>query len=446
MQAALFANKIYLADRGPDIISEVYDLYGGNFSLSTIYWAVLTPSFCVSGPCAPFFGSDWGWSDGWDWNTGTWAADSERAKAPYTDPSFYNQVFLFPNQATSGSSSGGSWGRRKLQTAAAAADSDTGRQHGAKHGEHSHGSSERHGSSRHSKPGSSTESSRHASRHQLRHKTDSTPRDAIGVPFSGPAAFQGSVTAAAIQANMGPIRSREEMLAAVQAALERMEANIPSTETIFNASVFNGGATYRTTGVAGAGAYPGVDSEPLFVASVAPDNATSSSENARAIGITAGRGGDKSTGGSESGTASANLFVGGTPGFQGWTGWGYNDASTYSSYYQFWREHYFLRNLYMNLRIPPKINPCKYYKDWQYDNTVTFGALVSRRGVLDYVTNQANPVGVAYPQVAVVGGSMLIVYSFSGPLGIPDSQGAPKAYPGEVRCSGLAVRGWDGVL
>lgn len=40
-----------------------------------------------------------------------------------------------------------------------------------------------------------------------------------------------------------------------------------------------------------------------------------------------------------------------------WQGWGMNYY--YFDYYQWWREHYFLRNLYMNLRIPPKVNPCK---------------------------------------------------------------------------------------
>lgn len=70
LQAALYANTIYIADRGPDIQSEVPDFFGNGFYLPTVYWAALTPSFCVSGPCAPWFGSDWGWSDGWNWVTG----------------------------------------------------------------------------------------------------------------------------------------------------------------------------------------------------------------------------------------------------------------------------------------------------------------------------------------------------------------------------------------
>jgi hypothetical protein len=58
-------------------------------------------------------------------------------------------------------------------------------------------------------------------------------------------------------------------------------------------------------------------------------------------------------------TISAAFFGGGgwnTNNFM-WQGWGQNYF--YYDYYQWWREHYFLRNLYMNLRIPPKVNPCK---------------------------------------------------------------------------------------
>jgi hypothetical protein len=60
MQAALYANQIYLADRGPDITSQsiIYDTI--QYDMTTVYWAVVTPSFCVNGPCAPWFGTDWG--------------------------------------------------------------------------------------------------------------------------------------------------------------------------------------------------------------------------------------------------------------------------------------------------------------------------------------------------------------------------------------------------
>jgi hypothetical protein len=58
-------------------------------------------------------------------------------------------------------------------------------------------------------------------------------------------------------------------------------------------------------------------------------------------------------------TVSAAFFGGGSAVPQNflWSGWGSNTA--YFDYYQWWREHYFMRNLYMNLRIPPKVNPCK---------------------------------------------------------------------------------------
>jgi hypothetical protein len=60
VQAALYANQIYLADRGPDITSQqiIYDTI--HFDMTTVYWAIITPSFCVNGPCAPWFGTDWG--------------------------------------------------------------------------------------------------------------------------------------------------------------------------------------------------------------------------------------------------------------------------------------------------------------------------------------------------------------------------------------------------
>jgi hypothetical protein len=60
LQAALYANQIYLADRGPDITSQqiIYDTM--QFDMTTVYWAIITPSFCVNGPCAPWFGTDWG--------------------------------------------------------------------------------------------------------------------------------------------------------------------------------------------------------------------------------------------------------------------------------------------------------------------------------------------------------------------------------------------------
>jgi hypothetical protein len=70
---------------------------------------------------------------------------------------------------------------------------------------------------------------------------------------------------------------------------------------------------------------------------------------------------------SPSGTVSAAFLGGGGwgGGIDPWTGWGWCGGSCgngFGGYYKWWKEHYFLRNLYMNLRIPPKTNPCKYYK------------------------------------------------------------------------------------
>lgn len=56
---------------------------------------------------------------------------------------------------------------------------------------------------------------------------------------------------------------------------------------------------------------------------------------------------------------------------------------------------------------------------------------MSRKGVIEFASKpQANPVGLAFPQVAVRGSTMLIVYSYSGPYGAPDGQGGVLAYPG----------------
>jgi hypothetical protein len=60
--------------------------------MPTLYWGIFSPSFCVGGPCGPWFGTDWGWSDGWDWDAGTWQANSDRGRYGFKDPSYYNQV------------------------------------------------------------------------------------------------------------------------------------------------------------------------------------------------------------------------------------------------------------------------------------------------------------------------------------------------------------------
>lgn len=75
----------------------------------------------------------------------------------------------------------------------------------------------------------------------------------------------------------------------------------------------------------------------------------------------------------------------------------------------------------------------RYYKDWVIDNEVTFGAINSKHGVIEFVSQGDNPVGLAAPSVAVRGGSMLIAFSYSGPYNVPMTNGGIKAYPGAQR-------------
>jgi hypothetical protein len=103
---------------------------------------------------------------------------------------------------------------------------------------------------------------------------------------------------------------------------------------------------------------------------------------------------------------------------------------SHEEYYDLWREYSSVRRVYTKLGIEPRFNPCKFVKEWHRDTRVTFGVLVSRRGVLDTVTpNGGNPVGLAFPQIVVREGSALVVYSFSGPKQVPGKQ--EMAFPGE---------------
>ncbi|WIA21393.1 hypothetical protein OEZ85_000609 [Tetradesmus obliquus] len=93
-----------------------------------------------------------------------------------------------------------------------------------------------------------------------------------------------------------------------------------------------------------------------------------------------------------------------------------------------WSQAYYENN--MNIDIQPSVNPCKYYSNWAADNTITFGAVVSNSGVLDFAARaKSDPVGLAFPQVAVRGNNMLITYSYAGIRYLPDGSGTP-AYPG----------------
>lgn len=111
---------------------------------------------------------------------------------------------------------------------------------------------------------------------------------------------------------------------------------------------------------------------------------------------------------------------------------------SHEEYYDLWREYSSVRRVYNKLEIEPRFNPCKFVKDWHRDTRVTFGVLVSRRGVINTVTaNGGNPVGLAFPQIVVREGSALVVYSFSGPKQVP---GRPEmAFPGESWSNRVAM-------
>lgn len=105
---------------------------------------------------------------------------------------------------------------------------------------------------------------------------------------------------------------------------------------------------------------------------------------------------------------------------------------SHKEYYEAWRDYASVRRVYSKLEIEPRYNPCKYYRDWHHDTSITFGVLVSRRGVIDQATmNGGNPLGLAFPQVVVREGSALVAYSYAGPGKVPGT--SAMAFPGELR-------------
>lgn len=103
---------------------------------------------------------------------------------------------------------------------------------------------------------------------------------------------------------------------------------------------------------------------------------------------------------------------------------------SHEEYYALWRDHPMVRRVYSKLNLTACYNPCKYHKNWYRDTTITFGVVVSRRGVIDAVTGSGeNPIGLAFPQVVVRDGSALVVYSYSGPQQVPGY--GMLAFPGK---------------
>jgi hypothetical protein len=163
-------------------------------------------------------------------------------------------------------------------------------------------------------------------------------------------------------------------------------------------------------------------------------SSSSSSSGSAGISATAVTSASSTTEGSSSDkTVSASgllLLAAASFIWQGFVGWGY--PLYYSDYYSYWRQAYFLNNIQVNVNIPARVNPCKYYSNWAADNDITFGAIVSNSGVLDFAArSKSDPVGLAFPQVAVRGNNMLITYSYAGLRQTPDGSGTP-AYPGET--------------
>jgi hypothetical protein len=80
---------------------------------------------------------------------------------------------------------------------------------------------------------------------------------------------------------------------------------------------------------------------------------------------------------------------------------------------------------------------CRFRKNWNERNKVTLLATVVKSGVITYgsaATEAENPLGLAYPQVAVRGGTMLITYTYCSYTNIPVLPGVRftdvPAYPG----------------
>jgi hypothetical protein len=329
LQAALYDGQIYLAQRGPDVL----DIFT-NFQ-ATIYYAILQPSFCVAGPCSVYFGQNWYWDEGWDWNAGRWVAGSSRAKAAYSDPNYYNNQVV---TVTPVGNFQAAVGKASIGTAAVAEPVSAG----------------------------------------------------IGADSA-----DGSIAAGAVHDGAFNVRGSKEIAYQVDNSSAVLDEVIASVGTVTRSPVFTAAVTSgRLAAIASAGPAP-----PAGMSIAA-------------------------------GTMDAALIAWSGP--ITWSGWGTNNVDDYYQYYTYWKEYYFLRNLYMNIRIPIQQNPCKLYNNWSEDNEVSLGVVMKAKGVIEYATPQVaftNPIGLAYPQVAVRGGTMLVVYSFAGPYNITFTNF--PAFPGE---------------
>jgi hypothetical protein len=157
---------------------------------------------------------------------------------------------------------------------------------------------------------------------------------------------------------------RAAAVAQAQSSMPRPWRDLGVTPAIFPATSAAVSAAAPATDVASAVLQPG------FMQAAGldqPSNSSTRSTRAAVLNVTAAAadpaGGAAASAAAAAGVPDRNIQAAffsnggwGTNNFL-WQGWGMNYY--YYDYYQWWREHYFMRNLYMNLRIPPKVNPCK---------------------------------------------------------------------------------------
>lgn len=182
-------------------------------------------------------------------------------------------------------------------------------------------------------------------------------RDGAGVPYSNVEALSVSRAVAEVYAHAKPDATRAELQAQLRAAAAR------SVQAAAVADAATDGGRYRAVML------PHAKWEPTNAAAAGDTGSTARVAAAAAAAAAAADDGPSlnappapaAAGTNRSGNVSAaNLFIGlGYPvgAWGGFQGWGWDNGLGYNGYYAWWREHYFLRNLYMQLRVPPKVCP-----------------------------------------------------------------------------------------
>ena len=379
----------------PDATGAPRDVYSPR---PAVYWAWVQPTFTAYGPCACYWNFNWGYGYGWIWDRGC-----------------YNPV-----SGVTMAGGGGAYMGRRLQ-----------QEQPGQPGQQWHGQAPR--QTPRPRPGWSLDALR--------------DRSAIIAPGGGAnaSAAPGGVAAAAVVLGEGGGLSSSSSSSMSSSGLIYPSQQSPNGEDGVRASgtSFGGAAPRRTlkpnvvyTAAAGAveatvraQAPPGsrVITPPpgeLRAASVAPD----------AVGAAQWRDAERAVGrldGSWKVEAAGVKAAGGEAGH--------------------WQDIY-MSNAYFD---PAQGSwgvefRCRFRHRWNVRNTVTLLATVVKSGVITYGSGageEASPLGLAYPQVAVRGGTMLVTYTYSSYANVPDAlqgvttTGVP-AYPGERR--GRAEEGRGG--